>query len=402
MFRDTTEQHRLQEGLQQAQKMEAVGRLAGGVAHDFNNLLTGIIGNLSLAELGGGADEGETTDELIATAKRAGERAADLVKQLLGFSRRTHLQFRIADCNEVIHDVEGLIRRTLDPRIRIEIDTEKDLWGTKVDPNQIEQVVMNMCVNAKDAMVPSGKISITSRNVVLERKNLSENLSAEPGDYVAITVADDGEGMPPEVLKMIYEPFFTTKEQGKGTGLGLATSYGIIRQHGGWIDCSSTVGEGTVFTIYLPKAADAVVVPRAERAKPDEDTQRGSETILLVDDEKVVRTVAQSVLKHHGYKTLCAEDGLVAMDYFKRGEDEIDLVLLDLTMPNLSGADTFKRIRAEFGEVPVIVCSGYAVNLDEFEAENGARPNGFVQKPYNIADLALHVRETLNQACLSA
>lgn len=237
---------------------------------------------------------------------------------------------------------------------------------------------------------------------MLERKNLSENLSAEPGDYVAITVADDGEGMPPEVLKMIYEPFFTTKEQGKGTGLGLATSYGIIRQHGGWIDCSSTVGEGTVFTIYLPKAADAVVVPRAERAKPDEDTQRGSETILLVDDEKVVRTVAQSVLKHHGYKTLCAEDGLVAMDYFKRGEDEIDLVLLDLTMPNLSGADTFKRIRAEFGEVPVIVCSGYAVNLDEFEAENGARPNGFVQKPYNIADLALHVRETLNQACLSA
>ena len=401
MFRDTTEQARLQEGLQQAQKMEAVGQLAGGVAHDFNNLLTGILGNLSLVQMGGGTEEGETPDELISTAKGAGERAAELVKQLLGFSRRTHLKVAVEDCNKVIRDVDLLTRRTFDPRITIELDIEEPLWGAKVDINMIDQVVMNMVVNAKDAMTGPGTISMSSRNVTLSEKNLSENVKAAPGDYVAITVADDGEGMSPEVLKKIYEPFFTTKEQGKGTGLGLATSYGIVHQHGGWIDCTSKLGQGTVFTIYLPKAAGELAV-KEERDLGSVADRGGSETILLVDDEKVVRTVAQSVLKHHGYKTLAAEDGLVALEYFEKGDEDIDLVLLDLTMPNLSGAETFKRIRAEYGDVPVIVCSGYAVNLDEFEAENGARPNGFVQKPYNIADLAHQVREVLNEACLSA
>jgi two-component system cell cycle sensor histidine kinase/response regulator CckA len=401
MFRDTSEQHRLQLGLQQAQKMEAVGRLAGGVAHDFNNLLTGIIGNLSLAQIGTGPD-GETPEELVEVAKGAGERAAELVKQLLGFSRRTHLKVIIGDCNKVLSDVDLLTRRTIDPRIKIEVDQEPNLWGAKVDLNMIEQVVMNMVVNAKDAMPGAGTISMRTRNVTLEAEQLSENVRAAPGDYIAITVADNGEGMPPEVLQKVYEPFFTTKEQGKGTGLGLATSYGIIRQHEGWIDCVSKVGEGTVFNIYLPKAAEtADVEPKKVPEAPIVD-RGGSETILLVDDEKVVRTVAQSVLKHHGYNTLAAEDGLVALEHFARDQEGIDLVLLDLTMPNLSGADTFKRIRAEYGDVPVIVCSGYAVNLDEFEAENGARPNGFVQKPYNIADLAQRVREVLNEACLTA
>jgi len=401
MFRDTTEQERLQEGLQQAQKMEAVGQLAGGVAHDFNNLLVGIIGNLSLAELGG-SEKGETPEQLMASAKRAGERAAELVKQLLGFSRRTHLKFRIADCNEVLSDVEGLVTHTFDRRIRLKFDQAENLWGAKVDLNQIEQVVMNMCVNAKDAMSQGGKISVSSENVTLEARHLSENVSAKPGDYVALTISDNGEGMPPEVLKKVYEPFFTTKEQGKGTGLGLATSYGIIRQHGGWIDCVSKVGEGTVFTIYLPKAAETGAAAKKKSSKPDEEIARGDETILLVDDEDVVRNVADSVLKHHGYNTLTAADGLEALEVFEKGEHEVDLILLDLTMPNLSGADTFKRVRAEYGNVPVIVCSGYAVNLDEFCVENGARPNGFVQKPYNIADLATQVRVVLNEACLSA
>ena len=403
MFRDITEQQRLQAGLQEAQKMEAVGRLAGGVAHDFNNLLTGIIGNLSLAQMGGGEDEGESPEELVLTAKRAGERAADLVKGLLGFSRRTHLKFRIADCNEVIADVKSLTRRTIDPRITIVTKPEPALWGAKVDPNQIEQVVINMVVNAKDAM-DSGTITVSSRNAVLEQEDLSEQIvGAEAGEYIAITVEDDGSGMPPEVLEKIYEPFFTTKEQGKGTGLGLATSYGIIRQHGGWIDCVSKPGEGTKFTIYLPKAAETAAVELEVDGRDEVAADRGgSETILLVDDEKVVRNVAQSVLKHHGYQTLVAEDGIVALEAFEKGDQDIDLVLLDLTMPRLSGADTFKRIRAEYGDVPVIVCSGYTVNLDEFEAENGSRPNGFVQKPYDIAELASQVREVLNGACLPA
>ena len=316
MCRDISEEHRLQEGLQQAQKMEAVGRLAGGVAHDFNNLLTGIIGNLSLAQIGEGPD-GESPEELVEVAKGAGERAAELVKQLLGFSRRTHLKVSIGDCNKVIGDVHALTKRTFDPRVKILTDPDPEIWGAKVDLNMIEQVVMNMVVNAKDAMANGGTITMSTRNVTLESKHLSENVSAAPGDYIAITVSDDGEGMPPEVLQKVYEPFFTTKEQGKGTGLGLATSYGIIRQHGGWIDCVSKVGEGTVFNIYLPKGAETACVE--VKAKPEVSFQDrgGSETILLVDDEQVVRTVAQSVLKHHGYKTLTAEDGLVALEQFK-------------------------------------------------------------------------------------
>jgi len=397
-FHDVTEQRRLQKGLEQAQKMEAVGRLAGGVAHDFNNLLTGIIGNLSLVEMNSGERKGEDHPQLIASAKRAGQRAAELVKQLLGFSRQSHLNLDHCNANEVIEDVRSLLSTTINPRVNIELDCEQELWSVEADGTQVEQVVMNMCVNAIDAMGEAGgRLSLSSRNVHMEGCEGAEHVHASPGDYVAISVADDGSGMSPEILGKIFEPFFTTKEQGKGTGLGLATSYGIVKQHGGWISCDSEVGHGTKFQIFLPRKD----IPR-RGSKPksacNEVTGKGNETLLLVDDEAPVRRVAEGVLKHHGYNILSAEDGIDALDVFEKNKDSISLVLLDLTMPRLSGKETLVELRRRQENVPVVVCSGYLVDLQGFEEETGVRPEAAIQKPYNINDLASKIREVLDQA----
>ncbi len=395
MFRDVTQRKQLEEGLQQAQKMEAVGRLAGGVAHDFNNLLTGLLGNLNLAEMGGG-DENEV-GECLLSAKVAGERAAELVKQLLGFSRQTRLELQQRDANGVVKEVHGILRHTLDPRVNLERDLAERLWGTRIDVTQISQVVMNMCVNAKDAMPGGGTIRLGSRNVTVAPSEVSALPGGRAGDFVVLSVEDNGEGMPPEVREKIFEPFFTTKEQGKGTGLGLATSYGIVQQHEGWITCASTPGVGTRFDIYLPRDESGGTCVEDIRAV-EKKASGGSETILLIDDEPVVRAVAAGVLKKHGYSIMTASDGIEGLETIAANGGSIDLVLLDLTMPRLSGRDTFKRIRAEFGDLPVVVCSGYLVDLDEFALETGHRPNGFVQKPYSVSGLATGVREVLD-AC---
>ena len=397
-FHDVTEQRRLQKGLEQAQKMEAVGRLAGGVAHDFNNLLTGIIGNLSLVEMNSRERKGEDHPQLIASAKRAGQRAAELVKQLLGFSRQSHLNLDHCNANEVIEDVRSLLSTTINPRVNIELDCEQELWSVEADGTQVEQVVMNMCVNAIDAMGEvGGRLILSSRNVHMERCEESEHVHASPGDYVAISVVDDGSGMSPEILGKIFEPFFTTKEQGKGTGLGLATSYGIVKQHGGWISCDSEVGHGTKFQIFLPRKD---IPRRGSKPKPacKEAPGQGNETLLLVDDEAPVRRVAEGVLKHHGYNILSAEDGIDALDVFEKNKDSISLVLLDLTMPRLSGKETLVELRRRQENVPVVVCSGYLVDLQGFEEETGVRPEAAIQKPYNINDLASKIREVLDQA----
>ncbi len=393
MFRDVTERKQLELGLQQAQKMEAIGRLAGGVAHDFNNLLTGILGNLNLAEMEG--VNGSEAGECLLSAKIAGQRAAELVKQLLGFSRQTRLELQQRDANGVLKEVYGILRHTLDPRVRLEQNLGERLWGAKIDVTQISQVVMNMCVNAKDAMPDGGTIRLESRNMAVSEEQVSAHVGARAGDYIVLSVEDDGEGMPPEILEKIFEPFFTTKEQGKGTGLGLATSYGIVQQHKGWITCDSVVGRGTRFDIYIPRDESGRRVEE-EACAPQKETSGGDETILLIDDEVVVRGVAAGVLKHHGYKILTASDGIEGLEVIEANPGKIDLVLLDLTMPRLSGRDTFRRIRDEFGDLPVVVCSGYLVDLDEFALEAGARPNGFVQKPYSVNDLAMCIRDVLD------
>lgn len=402
MFRDITEQRQLEQSLQQAQKMEAIGRLAGGVAHDFNNLLTGIIGNLSLAQMDSSGNRNRDSDRFIASAKQAGQRAAELVKQLLGFSRRSHLQLASCEVNDLILEVQDLLQHTIDPRIRIEVDLPGAIWNIRADATQIQQVLMNMCVNSTDAMAKDGgRISLSTRNVHLGREQAGAINGAVPGPYVRISVEDNGHGMSHEVREKIFEPFFTTKDPGKGTGLGLATSYGIIRQHGGWITCESESGVGTTFHIYLPKIekTDATAKKTPAELQPAE---AGSETVLLVDDEQIVRSVAENTLLHHGYRVICASDGEEALKICRERGHEINVVILDLTMPKLSGQDTFRKMQEAESPLPVIICSGYLVDLDLFEEETGARPAGFVQKPFNLNALANAIREALRPAAVPA
>ena len=397
-FHDVTEQRKLQKGLEQAQKMEAVGRLAGGVAHDFNNLLTGIIGNLSLVGAGDNGGFESKNKEFISSAKRASQRAAELVKQLLGFSRQSHLELDSCVVNQVLDEVHSLLKSTTDPAINISMECSDDLWTVEADSTQVEQVVMNMCVNAIDAMSEEGgDLVLATANKSLNESMLSKYPGREQGDFVEIKVSDNGVGMPSEVMAKLFEPFFTTKEQGKGTGLGLATSYGIVKQHGGWIECESEVGVGSNFSIFLPRKD-----VRNENLRPltneDDADFTGNETILVVDDEEVVRLVAEGALKCYGYNTLSACNGKEALKVLEQNRDEIMLVLLDLTMPVMSGKETLAVIRERFSDLPVVVCSGYMVDLEGFEEETGLMPDSAIQKPYNVKDLAKRVREVLDRA----
>ncbi len=398
-WRDLTEQRTLEQSLRQSQKMEAIGQLAGGVAHDFNNLLTGIVGNLALVEMQLEGPEHHQSRHHIEMAGKAGLRAAELIKQLLGFSRRSHLKLMAAQANDVIGDVRDLLTASINPKIKIKIDDSQEAWPVMVDPTQLEQVVMNMCVNAKDALMrDGGTITISTGNRVVDSSQLSMHADAKQGDYLCITVEDDGEGMPADVRAKIFEPFFTTKEQGKGTGLGLATSFGIIKQLGGWITCESVLGEGTCFCIYLPRTDAEIEVPEKRTVAAADSPAAANQTLLLVDDEVIVRSVAETLLKRLGYNILVAGDGAEALRVYEEHKNEIDLVMLDLTMPVLSGQDTFRRLRKEHDYVPVLICSGYLVDLTAFAEETGARPDGFVQKPYQMDTMATMVREVIEQA----
>ncbi|MFL2452319.1 MAG: ATP-binding protein [Verrucomicrobiales bacterium] len=397
-FHDVTEERRLQKGLEQAQKMEAVGRLAGGVAHDFNNLLTGIIGNLSLVKTSENGSSNADSREFIVSAKRASQRAAELVKQLLGFSRQSHLELDYCRVNEVIDEVMGLLKSTTDPRISISSNCSENLWTVEADGTQVEQVIMNLCVNAIDAIDYSdGRIEVKTQNVGFSDKELNDKPGRKIGEYVMIVVSDNGTGMSSETKAKLFEPFFTTKEQGKGTGLGLATSYGIVEQHGGWIECDSDLGVGSNFSIFLPRK-DAPIRKPSPVVNDVCDTADGDETVLVVDDEDVVRKVAEGALKAHGFKTLSASNGKEALEILDQRSSEVMLVLLDLTMPIMSGKETLALIRERFEGMPVIVCSGYMVDLQGFEDETGFMPDAAIQKPYNIKSLASKIRELIDDS----
>jgi PAS domain S-box-containing protein len=399
---DLTEQRQLEEGLRQSQKMEAVGQLAGGIAHDFNNLLAGILGNLALVKMDLGDSAGGEARESLAHAIKAGERAAELVKQLLGFSRRSRLDLKPCDANLVLAEVRDILSATIDRRIHIDLELESAPWRVMADVGMLGQVIMNMAVNAKDAMPKGGGLKLISSNRVLSAADLRSHPEIAPGEFVCLSVEDEGDGIPYEVQAKIFEPFFTTKEPGKGTGLGLATSFGIVKQLGGWIDFRSAPGEGTRFDIYLPRSTAAEAGNSSTLLQgPGNEAKlapsRTGETILLVDDEALVRRIGRTLLTKLGYQVLEASDGLEALEVCRTRGDEIRLVLLDLTMPNLTGKETFARLREVRPELPVLICSGYLVDLNEFTRECGACPDGFVQKPYRFEDMAEMVRETLDR-----
>ncbi len=391
---DVTDQHNLEGQLRQAQKMEAVGQLAGGVAHDFNNWLTIILGNLDLLKQSLPAHAAE--QELVADTETAAVRAAELTAKMLGFARRTALQLKPVNLDRVVEETAALLRRTIDPRIRLEVWSAPELARAQADPSQVHQLLLNLCLNARDAMSQGGVLRLETDNVVLDDESVRGQIEARAGAFVRLRVQDTGSGIAPAVLPRIFEPFFTTKEPGKGTGLGLAMVFGIVKQHQGWIECHSRVGEGTRFDIYLPRAAPRPsAAVESSPARGHGTARHGHETILLVDDEPMIRQLGQTILESYGYQILLAEDGQQAVEVFGREPRGIDLVLLDLTMPRLSGADAFRLLRELDPEIRVLFASGYS-------ADQAFRPleepgTGFVGKPYRPNELAQAVRTALDR-----
>jgi PAS domain S-box-containing protein len=368
--------------LRQAMKMEAVGRLAGGVAHDFNNLLTAVLGHADLALTQ--ADPGNPFHEDLQEIKQAALRAAALTQQLLAFSRKQVLERRVVDLNQIVAGITRMLDRTIGEDIELVTDLAPELGRVHADAIQLEQVLLNLAVNARDAMPEGGRLTIETMNV-----------QSEAGAVVRILVADTGVGMTPEVLAHIFEPFFTTKELGKGTGLGLATVYGIVKQSGGHISVSSSRGHGTTFLIDFPRSPDEprsdVVVPSVERRSG------GTETILLVEDEATVRTLARRVLEQRGYKVLEAQHPEQALIVSRGFQEQIDLLLTDVVMPGMSGTKLAEHLTAERRSMSVVYMSGYAAtSVEQRLLLDDSVP--FIQKPFTPDILARRVREVLDEA----
>jgi signal transduction histidine kinase len=391
--RDVTRERLLEEQVRQSQKIEAVGRLAGGVAHDFNNLLTIITGYSQLA-----LERLKPEDPVaahIGEVKKAADRAASLTRQLLAFSRRQVLAPQILDLNTVVANMDKMLRRLIGEDIELETRLAPDLDRVKADPGQIEQVILNLAVNARDAMPRGGRLTIETTNFVLNENYAQAHFPIRPGNYVMLAVTDTGTGMSPETLEHIFEPFFTTKEQGKGTGLGLAMVYGIVKQSGGYIYVYSELEHGTSFKIYLPKAE---VKGEAQEAGPAEGhAARGVETILVVEDEASVRDLVKGVLERQGYSVLEARDGLEALEVCERHSGPIDLTLTDVVMPQMSGKELAARLKEKYPEMKVIFMSGYTED-SAIRSRILEKSAAFVQKPFGPEALARRVREVLDGA----
>jgi PAS domain S-box-containing protein len=383
------ERLRLEEQLFHSQKLESIGTLAGGVAHDFNNLLTAIIGNTQLAVR---ARPDEKIKKRLLEIEGAAERAARLTSQLLTFSRRHQPQLKGIDLNATINHFTKLLRRMIGENIDLQVKMNSNLLPAYADPAMIEQVVMNLVVNARDAMPHGGDIIIETQNVTLDENYARQHPWARPGQYVKLTISDNGVGMNAETQQRIFEPFFTTKEAGKGTGLGLSVVYGIIRQHDGLIHVYSEKEHGTTFSIYLPAAQQLTGKAVFEEPLP---IPNGTETILLAEDEELLRELAQNILTEFGYTVLLARDGIEAVTMYEEQKDKIDLLMLDVVMPRMDGMETYKHIREKGDDVPIIFVTGYSSELLKNKpiAETGA---AMVHKPFDVEGLGLLVRETID------
>ncbi len=396
--RDITERKRAEEALrasqfqlQQSQKLEAIGQLAGGVAHDFNNMLTAIIGytDLSLRRVG---LENPIRRNLEET-KKAAERAASLVRQLLAFSRKQILEPKVLDLNDVVRDMEKMLTRLIGENIKLATKLEPDLGSVKADPSQVEQIIMNLVVNARDAMPRGGKVTIETTNITFDDQTVLRHVSVKPGEYVMLAVSDTGSGMDRETQRRIFEPFFTTKDIGKGTGLGLSTVYGIVKQSGGNIWVYSEQGMGTMFKVYLPRIDDATVCA-GEKQEPI--LLRGTETILLVEDEEVVRGLTKNILMQAGYNVLDAKGGEEAICVCRAHTGPIDLLLTDVVMPEISGKEVADRLLELRPTIRVLFMSGYT---DEAIVQHGVLDANveFIQKPFTWFGLTRKVRDVLNR-----
>ncbi len=387
MVHDVTERVSLQQQLLHAQKLEAVGTLAGGVAHDFNNLLTTILGNLNLARMQLGPSHAVARG--LSDAETAAERAAELTRQLLGFSRKSPAEIRPVQINERLEEAIELFRHSLPARVEVRADLDDGLWEVAADAGQIGQVVMNLCLNARDAVGESGVVRITTANRSLDREFRRTRAWVRSRDYVEIAVSDNGAGMDQKTLERIFEPFFTTKPVDKGTGLGLATAYGIVENHGGGLEVESAPGEGATFRVWLPryeKHRAGLQKFWFTQDQPDECR------ILIADDEDDVRRVARAILAEQGFEIVEACDGREAIETVARLGNSISVVILDLVMPNKSGREAFEEIRNLQPDMPVILSTGYAFDGMPVEESH------LLAKPYRPEQLLQAVRGALSAA----
>ena len=376
------ERRQAEAALQQAQKMEVIGQMTGGVAHDFNNLLTAVLGNLELA-IRRGADEG--IRRYLEGATHAAQRGAKITSQLLAFSRTQRLQTEPIDLNSIVNRMGDLLFRTIGATVRIETILENNLWQAIADPSQIELAILNLAVNARDAMPNGGRLTISTANVPREERNKPPELAA--GDYVAVCVSDTGTGMTDEVLRKAFEPFFTTKAVGSGTGLGLSQVYGIAKQTGGGVSIATKVAEGSKVTVYLPRTSARPVLHPYE--SPGAPLRRHDATILVVDDDPDVRGLAISCLETLGYRVFGADGGRAAIDLVER-DVSLDLVLIDIAMPEINGVEAVQAILEKRPALPFLYMTGYVgpMKLDPSE-------HRVVKKPFTIAELAAKVEEVL-------
>jgi PAS domain S-box-containing protein len=390
---DVTEKYALENQLRQAQKFEAIGQLAGGIAHDFNNMLGAILGWVELGIEDSPAD-GQLQGYFL-KVKHQAERAADLTRQLLAFARRQILEPRSLNLNLIIRDVIALLGKVIGSNIELNLLLAEDLPAVVADPTQVEQIIMNLCLNARDAMPSGGHLELLTTCVEVTEAFCSVHKDARPGPHVHLTVRDTGTGIKPADIERIFEPFFTTKVVGKGTGLGLATVYGIAKQHGGFVYVESKRGEGAQFHVFFPASSQAEV---AEPAPPPAQPVRGGqETVLIVEDHEGLREIASATLTSLGYHVRLAQDGEQALEEFCAHRDEIDLVILDVVLPKIGGPEAYARMCAYHADVPVLFVTGYSADAELLHSVQ-KRHLPLLQKPYGPRDLALKVREALDRS----
>ena len=387
-LRDITPQKRMQTQLIQAQKMEAIGTLSGGIAHDFNNLLMGIQGNASLMLLS--TDSDHPHYERLRSIEQCVQSGVELTRQLLGFARGGRYEVKPIDINELIQRTSTMFGRTK-KEIKIYRKYQKGIFTVEVDPGQIEQVLLNLYVNAWEAMPEGGELYLQSENVTLDEDYIKP-FTIKPGRYVKISVTDTGLGMDDDTKKRIFDPFFTTKEMGRGAGLGLASVYGIIKNHGGIINVYSEKAEGTTFNIYLPASEKEI----KEERKVAEELLKGIETVLLVDDEDIIIDVGSEMLKSLDYEVLIAGDAKEAIRLYNENKEKIDMVILDMIMPDMGGGEAYDRLKEINPNIKVLLSSGYSINSHATDIlERGC--DGFIQKPFNMRQLSQKIREILDK-----
>jgi two-component system cell cycle sensor histidine kinase/response regulator CckA len=394
--RDIAERRALEQQLHHAQKFEAIGQLAGGIAHDFNNVIGAILGWAELGE-----EQAASNDAPYATYFKKihsqCDRVTALVRQLLAFARRQVLEPRNLSLNQSVQDVMNLLGGVIGKDVELHTTLAEDLAVVRVDPTQIEQVLMNLCINSRDAMPKGGRLSIETRNAEFSEEECRRNAGFQPGRFAALSVSDTGIGMDAAVRGRIFEPFFTTKGTGKGTGLGLATVYGIVKQHGGFIQVESEPHRGSTFHIFLPVSQDATPIDHPPLVIKDQPVRGGTETILIAEDHEGIREMARASLESLGYQILLAHDGEEAVGMFSAHRDSIELVLLDVIMPRRGGPETYEAIKAIKPDVPVVFATGYSSETAAL-TEMVERGIAVIQKPYSPRLLCRRVREALDRA----